>query len=93
MSLALSADQTRTVLAAADRIPAQWRNRFVEGVADYLFGRQPTTDADVAEAIEYVADRFHRKVESPPSPRKMNAHTPTAAVAQGCSSKVSPMSA
>ena len=70
MSLALSADQTRTVLAAADCIPAQWRNRFVEGVADRLFGIQLITDADVAEAVRHVGVRFHRRVEAVASPQE-----------------------
>ena len=70
MSLALSADQTRTVLAAADRVPAQWRTRFVEGVADYLFGTEQISDDDVAEAVRSVGARFHRVVEPLPSLRE-----------------------
>lgn len=63
MTLALSDPQLNLVLVAAEQIPHAWRNRFLEAVADRLFGIRQITDTDVAEAVRYVGARMHFAVE------------------------------
>ena len=62
-TLALSDTQLDLVMATAEQIPQRWRSRYLESVADRLFGLQQISDDDVAEAIRYVGARFHRNVE------------------------------
>jgi len=69
-SLALTDQQLDIVMAVAEQIPHRWRSRYLEGVADYLFGIKQISNDDVAEAVRSVGARFHRVVEPAASPRE-----------------------
>jgi hypothetical protein len=55
--LALSDAQLAIVLDAARTVPPEWRSRFLQDIADQLFGRNPS-DTDVAAAVEQVVARI-----------------------------------
>lgn len=57
-TLGLTDAQLNIVMRAAEQVPARYRGRFLEGIADHLFANDVIGDDDVRQAVLRVGARM-----------------------------------
>jgi hypothetical protein len=57
-AIALTDSQLAIVIDAANALPASWRSRFLEAIADQLLPSEQVTNAELKRAIDTVLRRI-----------------------------------